>query len=172
MAVPLIILVDKLKLPSRTLLNLATAKALQSLLRKKQRKSHRNLPDLKTATFSTPAAESAVSACTLDSKKHAQLSFPPIPWEMVKNSLKDSYEILHFRFTKQDQLLEIILCYNLSIPYLRRLRFLEDLKSWEAEGVKILTCTAWICLKEKLAAQALICNEIVELWKAGTIVRP
>ena len=40
------------------------------------------------STTSTPAAESAVPACTPDSKKHGLVAVLSIPWEMVKNSLE------------------------------------------------------------------------------------
>lgn len=64
-----------------------------------------------------------------------------------------------------------------SIPYLRRLRFPEDLKSLEAEGVKILTCGTCLDfygLKESLAVGSVTnMYEIVEIMEnASTIIRP
>ena len=95
------------------------------------------------STTSTPAAESAVPACT-----------------------------------KQDQLPEIILCYNSGASLTcEDSDSLEDLKSLEAEGVKILTCGTCLDfygLKEKLAVGGITnMYEIVEIMEsAGTIVRP
>ena len=83
-----------------------------------------------------------------------------------------------FALTKQDQLPETILCYN-SGAYLtcEESDSLEDLKSLEAEGVKILTCGTCLDfykLKEKLAVGGVSnMYEIVEIMEnAGTIIRP
>ena len=83
-----------------------------------------------------------------------------------------------FALTKQDQLPEIILCYNSGASLTcEDSDSLEDLKSLEAEGVKILTCGTCLDfygLKEKLAVGGFTnMYEIVEIMEsAGTIVRP
>lgn len=78
------------------------------------------------STTSTPAAESAGPACTPDSKKHGLVAV--LSSNTMGNGEEQLGKILMksfiFALTKQDQLPEIILCYNSrSIPYLRRLRF-------------------------------------------------
>ena len=73
---------------------------------------------------------------------------------------------------------EIILCYNSGASLTcEDSDSLEDLKSLEAEGVKILTCGTCLDfygLKEKLAVGGITnMYEIVEIMEsAGTIVRP
>ena len=83
-----------------------------------------------------------------------------------------------FALTKQDQLPETILCYN-SGAYLtcEDSDSLEDLKTLEAEGVKILTCGTCLDfygLKEKLTVGGVTnMYEIVEIMEhAGHIIRP
>ena len=83
-----------------------------------------------------------------------------------------------FALTKQDQLPETILFYN-SGAYLtcEASDSVEDLKSLEAEGVKILTCGTCLDfygLKEKLAVGSVTnMYEIVEIMeKAGSLLRP
>ena len=132
------------------------------------------------STTSTPAAESAVPACTPDSKKHGLVAV--LSANTMGNGEEQLGKILMksfiFALTKQDQLPEIILCYN-SGAYLtcEDSDSLEDLKSLEAEGVKILTCGTCLDfygLKEKLAVGGITnMYEIVEIMEsAGTIVRP
>lgn len=170
-----------MKLPSRTLPNLATAKALQSLLRKKAKKDFTvtfQIPE--NSTTSTPAAESAVPACTPDSKKHGLVAV--LSANTMGNGEEQLGKILMksfiFALTKQDQLPEIILCYNSGASLTcEDSDSLEDLKSLEAEGVKILTCGTCLDfygLKEKLAVGGVTnMYEIVEIMEsAGTIVRP
>ena len=83
-----------------------------------------------------------------------------------------------FALTKQDQLPEIILCYNSGASLTcEDSDSLEDLKSLEAEGVKILTCGTCLDfygLKESLAVGSVTnMYEIVEIMEnAGTIIRP
>ena len=83
-----------------------------------------------------------------------------------------------FAVTKQDRLPETILCYNTG-AYLtcEGADTLEDLKSLEAEGVKILTCGTCLDfygIKDKLAVGGVTnMYEIVEVMEnAKTIVRP
>ena len=126
------------------------------------------------------AAESAAPTCAPDSKKHGLIAV------LSANTMGNGEEQLGkllmksfiFALTKQDQLPETILCYN-SGAYLtcEGSDSLEDLKSLEAEGVKILTCGTWLDfynLKEKLAVGGVTnMYEIIEIMEnAGTIVRP
>ena len=83
-----------------------------------------------------------------------------------------------FAVTKQDRLPETILCYNTG-AYLtcEGADTLEDLKSLEAEGVKILTCGTCLDfygIKDTLAVGGVTnMYEIVEVMEnAKTIVRP
>lgn len=83
-----------------------------------------------------------------------------------------------FAVTKQDVLPETILCYNMG-AYLtcEGADTLEDMKTLEAEGVKILTCGTCLDfygIKETLAAGSVTnMYEIVEIMEnAKTIVRP
>ena len=95
-------------------------------------------------------------------------------WTAISLSTSPSF----FALTKQDQLPEIILCYNSGASLTcEDSDSLEDLKSLEAEGVKILTCGTCLDfygLKEKLAVGGVTnMYEIVEIMEsAGTIVRP
>ena len=126
------------------------------------------------------AAESAAPTCAPDSKKHGLIAV------LSANTMGNGEEQLGkllmksfiFALTKQDQLPETILCYN-SGAYLtcEGSDSLEDLKSLEAEGVKILTCGTCLDfynLKEKLAVGGVTnMYEIIEIMEnAGTIVRP
>ena len=132
------------------------------------------------STTSTPAAESAVPACTPDSKKHGLVAV--LSANTMGNGEEQLGKILMksfiFALTKQDQLPEIILCYNSGASLTcEDSDSLEDLKSLEAEGVKILTCGTCLDfygLKEKLAVGGVTnMYEIVEIMEsAGTIVRP
>ena len=95
------------------------------------------------STTSTPAAESAVPACTPDSKKHGLVAV--LSANTMGNGEEQLGKILMksfiFALTKQNQLPEIILCYNSGASLTcEDSDSLEDLKSLEAEGVKILTC--------------------------------
>ena len=83
-----------------------------------------------------------------------------------------------FAVTKQDRLPETIVCYNTG-AYLtcEGADTLEDLKSLEAEGMKILTCGTCLDfygIKDKLAVGGVTnMYEIVEVMEnAKTIVRP
>ena len=83
-----------------------------------------------------------------------------------------------FAVTKQDRLPETIVCYNTG-AYLtcEGADTLEDLKSLEAEGVKILTCGTCLDfygIKDTLAVGGVTnMYEIVEVMEnAKTIVRP
>lgn len=83
-----------------------------------------------------------------------------------------------FAVTKQDHLPETILCYNTG-AYLtcEGADTLEDMKSLEAEGVKIFTCGTCLDfygMKEKLAVGSVTnMYDIVEtMEKAKTIIRP
>ena len=126
------------------------------------------------------AAESAAPTCAPDSKKHGLIAV------LSANTMGNGEEQLGkllmksfiFALTKQAQLPETILCYN-SGAYLtcEGSDSLEDLKSLEAEGVKILTCGTCLDfynLKEKLAVGGVTnMYEIIEIMEnAGTIVRP
>ena len=126
------------------------------------------------------AAESAAPTCAPDSKKHGLIAV------LSDNTMGNGEEQLGkllmksfiFALTKQDQLPETILCYN-SGAYLtcEGSDSLEDLKSLEADGVKILTCGTCLDfynLKEKLAVGGVTnMYEIIEIMEnAGTIVRP
>ena len=132
------------------------------------------------STTSTPAAESAGPACTPDSKKHGLVAV--LSSNTMGNGEEQLGKILMksfiFALTKQDQLPEIILCYNSGASLTcEDSDSLEDLKSLEAEGVKILTCGTCLDfygLKEKLAVGGITnMYEIVEIMEsAGTIVRP
>ena len=132
------------------------------------------------STTSTPAAESAAPACTPDSKKHGLVAV--LSANTMGNGEEQLGKILMksfiFALTKQDQLPEIILCYNSGASLTcEDSDSLEDLKSLEAEGVKILTCGTCLDfygLKEKLAVGGVTnMYEIVEIMEsAGTIVRP
>ena len=121
------------------------------------------------STTSTPAAESAVPACTPDSKKHGLVAV--LSANTMGNGEEQLGKILMksfiFALTKQDQLPEIILCYNSGASLTcEDSDSLEDLKSLEAEGVKILTCGTCLDfygLKEKLAVGGVTnMYEIVE----------
>ena len=127
-----------------------------------------------------PAAESAAPTCTPDSKKHGLVAV--LSANTMGNGEEQLGKILMksfiFALTKQDQLPETILCYN-SGAYLtcEGSDSLEDLKSLEAEGVKILTCGTCLDfynLKEKLAVGGVTnMYEIVEIMEnAESIVRP
>ena len=83
-----------------------------------------------------------------------------------------------FALTKQDQLPETILCYN-SGAYLtcEGSDSLEDLKSLEAEGVKILTCGT--CLNFYGITDKLQVGEVTNMYviaekmtQADLIVQP
>ena len=133
-----------------------------------------------TVTTSTPAAESAAPACTPDSKKHGLVAV--LSANTMGNGEEQLGKILMksfiFALTKQDQLPEIILCYNSGASLTcEDSDSLEDLKSLEAEGVKILTCGTCLDfygLKESLAVGSVTnMYEIVEIMEnAGTIIRP
>ena len=127
-----------------------------------------------------PATESAAPSCAPDSKKHGLVAV--LSANTMGNGEEQLGKILMksfiFALTKQDQLPETILCYN-SGAYLtcEGSDSLEDLKSLEAEGVKILTCGTCLDfynLKEKLAVGGVTnMYEIVEIMEnAGSIVRP
>ena len=132
------------------------------------------------STTSTPATESAVPACTPDSKKHGLVAV--LSANTMGNGEEQLGKILMksfiFALTKQDQLPEIILCYNSGASLTcEDSDSLEDLKSLEAEGVKILTCGTCLDfygLKESLAVGSVTnMYEIVEIMEnAGTIIRP
>ena len=83
-----------------------------------------------------------------------------------------------FALTKQDQLPDTILCYNTGASLTcEGADTLEDLKSLEAEGVKILTCGTCLDfygIKDTLAVGGVTnMYEIVEVMEnAKTIVRP
>ena len=83
-----------------------------------------------------------------------------------------------FALTKQDQLPETILCYDYAANQsCEDSDSLEDLKTLEAEGVKILTCGTCLDfygLKEKLTVGGVTnMYEIVEIMeRAGHIIRP
>ena len=126
------------------------------------------------------AAESAAPTCAPDSKKHGLIAV------LSANTMGNGEEQLGkllmksfiFALTKQDQLPETILCYNSGADLTcEGSDSLEDLKSLEAEGVKILTCGTCLDfynLKEKLAVGGVTnMYEIIEIMEnAGTIVRP
>lgn len=131
-------------------------------------------------TQPSQAASSNTPACTPDSKRHGLVAV--LSANTMGNGEEQLGKILMksfiFALTKQDQLPETILCYN-SGAYLtcEGSDSLEDLKSLEAEGVKILTCGTCLDfygLKEKLAVGGVTnMYEIVEIMEnAGTIVRP
>ena len=132
------------------------------------------------STAPTLAADSAAPACTPDSKKHGLVAV--LSANTMGNGEEQLGKILMksfiFALTKQDQLPEIILCYNSGASLTcEDSDSLEDLKSLEAEGVKILTCGTCLDfygLKEKLAVGGITnMYEIVEIMEsAGTIVRP
>lgn len=130
----------------------------------------------------TQTSESAIAspACAPDSKK------PGLVVVLSANTMGNGEEQLGkllmksfiFALTKQNQLPETILCYN-SGAYLTSdgSDSLEDLKSLEAEGVKILTCGTCLDfygLKEKLAVGGVTnMYEIVEIMEnAESIIRP
>ena len=126
------------------------------------------------------SAASEAPTCAPDSKKHGLVAV--LSANTMGNGEEQLGKILMksfiFALTKQDQLPETILCYN-SGAYLtcEGSDSLEDLKSLEAEGVKILTCGTCLDfynLKEKLAVGGVTnMYEIVEIMEnAGTIVRP
>ena len=139
-------------------------------------------------TFQIPAngtqpsqsASSNTPACAPDSKRHGLVAV--LSANTMGNGEEQLGKILMksfiFALTKQDQLPETILCYN-SGAYrtCEGSDSLEDLKSLEAEGVKILTCGTCLDfygLKEKLAVGGVTnMYEIVEIMEnAETIVRP
>ena len=157
------------------------------------------------STTSTPAAETArlihpasyhdvcvamrnasknsmkgIITCTTDSKKHGLVAV--LSANTMGNGEEQLGKILMksfiFALTKQDQLPEIILCYNSGASLTcEDSDSLEDLKSLEAEGVKILTCGTCLDfygLKESLAVGSVTnMYEIVEIMEnAGTIIRP
>lgn len=132
------------------------------------------------STAPTSETESAAPACTPDSKKHGLVAV--LSANTMGNGEEQLGKILMksfiFALTKQDQLPETILCYN-SGAYLtcEDSDSLEDLKSLEAEGVKILTCGTCLDfygLKESLAVGSVTnMYEIVEIMEnADTIIRP
>ena len=131
-------------------------------------------------TQPSQAASSNTPACAPDSKRHSLVAV--LSANTMGNGEEQLGKILMksfiFALTKQDQLPETILCYN-SGAYLtcEGSDSLEDLKSLEAEGVKILTCGTCLDfygLKEKLAVGGVTnMYEIVEIMEnAETIVRP
>ena len=115
-----------------------------------------------------------------DSKKHGLVAV--LSANTMGNGEEQLGKILMksfiFALTKQDQLPEIILCYNSGASLTcEDSDSLEDLKSLEAEGVKILTCGTCLDfygLKESLAVGSVTnMYEIVEIMEnAGTIIRP
>ena len=90
------------------------------------------------STTSTPAAESAVPACTPDSKKHGLVAvLSANTMGNGEEQRKDSYEILHFRShqtgsaPRDHSVLQLR-----SIPYLRRLRFPGRSEIFGSRGCK------------------------------------
>lgn len=180
MAVPLSFSLT-MKLPVQNLTKFGNSKGFTVSSEKKTEKDFTvtfQIPE--NSTTSTPAAESAVPACTPDSKKHGLVAV--LSANTMGNGEEQLGKILMksfiFALTKQDQLPEIILCYNSGASLTcEDSDSLEDLKSLEAEGVKILTCGTCLDfygLKEKLAVGGITnMYEIVEIMEsAGTIVRP
>ena len=128
---------------------------------------------------STPASQDSIS-CQPDAKKNGMVVV--LSANTMGNGEEQLGKILMksflFALTKQDQLPETILCYN-SGAYLtcEDSESLEDLKTLEAEGVKILTCGTCLDfygLKEKLTVGGVTnMYEIVEIMEhAGSIIRP
>ena len=132
------------------------------------------------STTSTPAAESAAPACTPDSKKHGLVAV--LSANTMGNGEEQLGKILMksfiFALTKQDQLPEIILCYNSGASLTcEDSDSLEDLKSLEAEGVKILTCGT--CLDHYGIKDQLAVGEVTNMFvivekmeQAVRVVRP
>ena len=138
------------------------------------------VPEKDAHTASVSTSSDSATPCTPDSKRHGMVVV------LSANTMGNGEEQLGkllmksfiFALTKQDQLPETILCYN-SGAYLtcEGSDSLEDLKSLDAEGVKILTCGTCLDfykLKENLAVGGVSnMYEIVEIMEnAKTIIRP
>ena len=180
----LTVLVDN-EIAVQNLTKFAASRGFQSTAEKKGEKDYAvtfQIPEKgaqNAATASQPTAASEPT-CAPDAKKHGLVAV--LSANTMGNGEEQLGKILMksfiFALTKQDHLPETILCYN-SGAYLtcEGSDSLEDLKSLEAEGVKILTCGTCLDfygLKEKLAVGGVTnMYEIVEIMEnAGTIVRP
>ena len=132
------------------------------------------------ASTQSEAATTDNTSCIPDAKRHGLVAV--LSANTMGNGAEQLGKILMksfiFALTKQDQLPETILCYN-SGAYLtcEGSDSLEDLKTLEAEGVKILTCGTCLDfygLKEKLVVGGVTnMYEIVEIMEnAGSLIRP
>ena len=131
-----------------------------------------------TLASSATASQNSIS-CQPDAKKNGMVVV--LSANTMGNGAEQLGKLLMksflFALTKQDQLPETILCYN-SGAYLtcEDSESLEDLKTLEAEGVKILTCGTCLDfygLKEKLTVGDVTnMYEIVEIMEhAGHIIQ-
>lgn len=133
-----------------------------------------------SASAPVEKAEEEEVACVVDGRKEGMVvvlsaNVMGTGDEKLGTSLMKAFV---FAVTKQDALPETIVCYNTG-AYLtcEGADTLEDLKSLEAEGVKILTCGTCLDfygLKEKLAVGSVTnMYEIVETMEnAKVVVRP
>ena len=178
----LTVLVDN-EIAVKNLTKFAASRGFQSSAEKKGEKDFAvtfQIPEKDAQTAVSQPTASSEPTCAPDSKKHGLVAV--LSANTMGNGEEQLGKILMksfiFALTKQDHLPETILCYN-SGAYLtcEGSDSLEDLKSLEAEGVKILTCGTCLDfygLKEKLAVGGVTnMYEIVEIMEnAGTIVRP
>ena len=178
----LTVLVDN-EIAVQNLTKFAASRGFQSSAEKKGEKDFAvtfQIPEKDAQTAVSQPTASSEPTCAPDSKKHGLVAV--LSANTMGNGEEQLGKILMksfiFALTKQDHLPETILCYN-SGAYLtcEGSDSLEDLKSLEAEGVKILTCGTCLDfygLKEKLAVGGVTnMYEIVEIMEnAGTIVRP
>ena len=178
----LTVLVDN-EIAVQNLTKFAASRGFQSSAEKKGEKDFAvtfQIPEKDAQTAVSQPTTSSEPTCAPDAKKHGLVAV--LSANTMGNGEEQLGKILMksfiFALTKQDQLPETILFYN-SGAYLtcEGSDSLEDLKSLEAEGVKILTCGTCLDfygLKEKLAVGGITnMYEIVEIMEnAGTIIRP
>ena len=178
----LTVLVDN-EIAVQNLTKFAASRGFQSTAEKKGEKDYAvtfQIPEKGTQTAVSQTTAASEPTCAPDAKKHGLVAV--LSANTMGNGEEQLGKILMksfiFALTKQDQLPETVLCYN-SGAYLtcEDSDSLEDLKSLEAEGVKILTCGTCLDfygLKEKLAVGGVTnMYEIVEIMEnAGSIVRP
>lgn len=141
----LTVLVDN-EIAVQNLTKFAASRGFQSSAEKKGEKDFAvtfQIPEKDAQTAVSQPTASSEPTCAPDSKKHGLVAV--LSANTMGNGEEQLGKILMksfiFALTKQDHLPETILCYN-SGAYLtcEGSDSLEDLKSLEAEGVKILTC--------------------------------
>ena len=178
----LTVLVDN-EIAVQNLTKFAASRGFQSSAEKKGEKDFAvtfQIPEKDAQTAVSQPTASSEPPCAPDSKKHGLVAV--LSANTMGNGEEQLGKILMksfiFALTKQDQLPETILCYN-SGAYLtcEGSDSLEDLKSLEAEGVKILTCGT--CLNFYGITDKLQVGEVTNMYviaekmtQADLIVQP